>query len=192
MQLKVSLKNSKLGYIPNLSLPPGITCVDNVPCFMEGCYARNFYRLYPNVKNAWDVNLELYKQSPTEFFSEFAEWMRKHEPKRFRLFVGGDFPEQEFYDRFVSLVNHQSYTQFLVYTKRYGLDFGNIPENLTVVLSTWPGLPLPIGNEHLQRSWLAEDPRRPSDEEVFTCPGLCYECGHECWGAATDIVFHKH
>lgn len=194
MRLKISLKNSKIGNIPNLSLPPGTSCVDDIPCFTDGCYAMKSYRLYPGTRNAWDTNLEFYKRQPNQFFFELKEWMIKHNPKRFRLFVGGDFPDLDFYSRFAIMCYGLPGTQFLVFTKRYEYDYFLKPDNLQVILSIWPGVPLPE-NKELPWAWLEEDERRPKNQTHLVCPGGCTSCDHKCWNVISSkisVVFKKH
>lgn len=194
MRIKISSRNSKIGNIPNLSLTPGESCVPGVPCYTEGCYALNAYNRWPNVQNAWDANLEFYEEDPTRFFSEFGQSISAIEPERFRLFVGGDFPDEYFYNIFSKMIvsNHEK-TSFLVFTKRYEYDYDNLPVNLKVILSTWPGLPLPTRTD-IPWAWLEEDPRRP-DQDYFVCVGNCTNCGHICWDKVSPdcpVVFRKH
>ncbi len=189
MRLKISLKNSKIGEVPNLSLPPGITCVEDIPYFTEGCYARNSFRRFPNVKKAWNSNLDFYMDEPLNLFSEFDKWLTDNKPERFRLFVGGDFPDPIFYLLFEQITIDHPEVDFLVFTKRYDYDFSYKPKNLQVILSTWPGHPLPL-NKGLPWSWLEGDPRKP--ETYIRCPGNCSVCGHECWGTVIPVAFPKH
>lgn len=194
MQLKISLKNSKIGNVPNLSLPPGVSCAPDIPCLTEGCYAMKAYRLYPGTRKAWNSNLEFYNEDPSEFFREFLQWLIKHNPKRFRLFVGGDFPDEDFLMHANILAIRAPKTKFLVFTKRYDYDYRNKPENLQVILSTWPGVPLPE-NTDLPWAWLEGDDRRSKNRPHFVCPGGCTNCEHKCWdfiSADIPVVFKKH
>jgi len=189
MRLKVSPRNSKLGELPNLSLTPGKSCVTNIPCFTDGCYANNAYRRYPNARDTWDSNLEFYQENPLEFFRDFYKWMKAESPKRFRMFVGGDFPDNLFYLLLEQTARDFPTTSFLVFTKRYRYDFSTRSKNLQVILSTWPGHPMPI-NRGLPWSWIEGDERIP--ETYLRCPGNCFDCGHVCWGTKIDVVFPKH
>lgn len=193
MQLRISEKNSKIGKIPNLSLTPGKSCVPGIPCFTEGCYAQSSYKRYPNVRTAWDGNFNMYNKNPDKFWNEFDAYLLKKKPQRFRLFVGGDFPDEIFYIGISKVIRRHPSTNFLVFTKRYEYDFTGKPDNLRVVLSTWPGVELPT-NTDLPWSWLMEDERRP-ESDYFVCPGGCDDCGHTCWGlveGSIPIVFKKH
>lgn len=193
MEIKISKKNSKIGAIPNLSLPPGRSCVGGVPCYQDGCYAKGPYNRYPNTKKAWDMNLNLFYANSNSFFDQFHRWVWQNEPERFRMFVGGDFPNLKFYEMFEDLCGVNPTTDFLVFTKRYDYDFSHKPDNLKVLLSTWPGYPLPK-NKDLPWTWLEEDERRPTDSFLM-CPGGCEDCGHQCWEIASPeipVVFKKH
>jgi len=194
MQIKISKKNSKIGSVPNLSLTPGASCVPGIPCFTDGCYAKNAYLRFPNVKKAWDANLKFYEDNSEKFFDEFNTWLRKNKPERFRLFVGGDFPGPAFYYMLEGLASGHPDTSFLVFTKRYEYDYSGKPDNLQVVLSTWPGVPLPT-NTDLPWAWLEEDARRRKSYPHFVCPGGCQDCGHSCWDkldSKTHVTFPRH
>lgn len=191
MRLVVSLKNTKIGPVPNLSLTPGESCVPDVPCFTDGCYALNSYNRFPNVKTAWDSNLLFYKQYPDKFFLELDEWLKKWKPPRFRVFVGGDFPDQDFYIWLNRIIAIHPDTKFLAFTKRYDYPFnmGHRAVNFNIILSVWPKFDLPV-NRSLPWAWLEEDPRKP--EEYFRCGGGCENCGYTCWDTTGPIVFPKH
>jgi len=188
----ISRGNSKLGNVLNISLPPGAACRPGIPCFNEGCYARKAYRLYPNVKAAWDKNYKFWLENPVEYFKEIAEACIG-EPF-FRWHVAGDVPDQSYLDYMVDIARQLPDTRFLCFTKKYDLDFKWIPKNLQIVLSTWPGLELPE-NKGLPWAWLSEDWRRPLDDLYLVCPGDCSACGNKCWdlvSAEIPVVFPKH
>ena len=52
MMLHISRGNNKIGGVPNISLPPQITCVDlaDRPCNAD-CYAMRFYVMREQVRN---------------------------------------------------------------------------------------------------------------------------------------------
>lgn len=191
--VKVSDKNSKIGNIANLSLPPGSTCVPGIPCYDEGCYALQCYKMFPNVRTAWQYNLSNYRLYPILFFEHLEEWLQENNPIRFRLFVGGDFPDEVFFKMFNDGVWKFPQTNFLVFTKRYDYDYTVAAPNFKIILSCWPGVPLPE-NTDLPRAYLKEDERRPKDSYVM-CPGKCFECNHKCWDMVDSffpVVFPKH
>ena len=76
MRIKISERNSKIGPVPNISFPPGKSCILNAPCFCkDGCYAIGPYTRWPNVRNAWDFNLDLYYENPDLFMEEFSDYL---------------------------------------------------------------------------------------------------------------------
>jgi hypothetical protein len=193
MHLKISPGNTKIGSVPNLSLTPGESCVKGVPCLGEGCYALSSYKRFKHVKAAWDGNLEFYKEDPDKFFFELDLYLKKKRPERFRLFVGGDFPDESFYLRFLQVAEKNSATTFLCFTKRYEYNYKTKPDNLQIILSVWPGFDLP-GNGLLPWAWLDEDTRRP-DNTHLRCCGNCTDCDHKCWDFVSievPVVFPKH
>lgn len=58
MQVKISQGNSKMGSIPSVSLPAGVTCRSDCECNKK-CYAKRLERLRPSVKAAYQSNLDL-------------------------------------------------------------------------------------------------------------------------------------
>jgi len=191
MRLKISQGNSKIGGVPNLSLPPVLTCRENAPCIKE-CYARKSYDRWPAVRRAWDSNLELYKTEPEVFFNDLCLYLAVAQPRRFRLFVGGDFPDVEFFVRFVDIAETYHTTQFLCFTKQYEFLHGvDIPDNLNLVLSIWPGLEMPHGSLDSPTAWLSTDTRFDTyytNQPFIHCPGSCDTCGHQCWhGISVDL-----
>ena len=50
--VKISAGNAKLGSIPSVSLPAGVTCRKDCECFKK-CYAQRLERMRPSVRNAY-------------------------------------------------------------------------------------------------------------------------------------------
>ena len=194
MRIKISDGNSKIGKIPNINLPPGVTCRADAKCYHEGCYARKAYRMYPSAKAAWDANWEFYQEDPEEYFAELSAWLLVREPKLFRYHSSGDIPDQWYLDKMVELAKKHTNINFLCYTKRYSFDFSARPDNLQIILSTWPGMPLPT-NRKLPWAFLEMDYRNPENSYYFKCPGNCSDCDNICWNKlepGINIVFAKH
>ncbi len=194
MELKISKGNKKIGGVPNFSLTPGVSCVPNIPCFTEGCYAKKAL-MYPATRRAWASNLDLYLQYPFKFFRDLHEWLAINKPERFRAFVGGDFPNEDFWIKFAEVVNRHPETSFLAFTKRYDYDYSIKPDNCQIILSTWPGVPLPE-NEDLPWAWLEEDIRFPLGSMYLKCQGNCSgSCNYKCWSLIDKdipVIFPKH
>ena len=194
MLLKISLGNSKLGNIPNLSLPPIISCRQGVPCHSD-CYAQKFYRMWPSVKAAWDSNLRLYDEDPDRFFSDLIVWLTINKPPRFRLHVSGDFPDEMYFIRMCDVFEAQPQTQCLVFTKCYDYPLRVAPPNMKVVLSLWPGLDTPEAAEEFPCAYLSHDHRVAELETVIKCKSGCVECGYACFNGLSPelpVVFDMH
>lgn len=198
MRLKISLGNSKIGATPNLSLTPLASCRDNVPCIKD-CYAIQFYKMWPSVRNAWDNNLNLYLRDRFKFFIGLNNWLGYNLPSRFRFFVGGDFPDQQFVINSIATAVAFPSIQFLVFTKRYEFVSGyrkSIPSNYKVVLSMWPGLDIPDDAHEFPTAWLSCDDRFKDfhSGSYITCVGNCGDCGYSCWNAISTelpVLFEK-
>lgn len=191
MRIHISEGNMKLGKVPNISLPPVVTCRDKVPC-RNRCYARKAYRLYPNVKKNWDENLEFYRWDSDRYFGEIRIWLSKNNPEYFRWHVAGDCPDGRYLVEVLEIAQDFFDTQFMMFTKRWDLlKNGTLPENLAIILSMWPRLKNP---EELDfpRAWLSTDKRKPA--HYFKCPGKCDVC-YRCWELVRlgyDVVFDPH
>jgi Gene product 88 len=193
MRLKISPRNSKLGPLPNLSLPPVTTCRIDAPCIHD-CYAMNFYRMWPTVRNAWDNNLALYQNDPDGFFYDLCLYLATENPPRFRIHVGGDFPDEVYFIRMMDVCASYPSTQFLAFTKRYDYPLHNKPDNVNIILSMWPGLEIPDCINDFPAAWLEEDPRCPTGTRIV-CEDYCPSCGHKCFYAAAPelpVIFKKH
>jgi hypothetical protein len=191
MKLSISKGNMKLGHIPNLSLPPVVTCRPGVPCAGQ-CYANKAYRLYPNVKKVWDTNWELWSTNPVDYFGQLQAWLFKHKPEWFRFHVSGDIPDRRYWESLNYTATLFLETKFMLFTKRFDLEFGYIPPSLSVVLSMWPGQAIPEHLDHLPKAWCLPDDRAPAS--ALLCPGNCESCG-ACWSLAQrgqDVAFKLH
>ena len=194
MILKISPGNSKLGNVPNLSLPPITSCRQDVPCHSK-CYAQKFYRMYPNVRAAWDSNMKLYDEDPDRFFHDLIVWLTLKTPERFRLHVSGDFPDEMYFIRMCEVFEKQRGTQCLVFTKRYDFPLRIAPPNMKVVVSLWPGLDTPEIAEDLPCAYLSSDDRTAELETFIKCKGSCADCNYACFHSVSSelpVVFDLH
>lgn len=194
MKIHVSKGNSKLGTIPNISLPPIETCPEGALC-IEKCYAKKAWRQYPATRKAWSENLELYQKGPNEYFHQLRKWLLKHKPEFFRFHVAGDIPDEVYWKWLTGICMDLDETKFLVFTKRFELDFTLAPANLSVVLSMWPGHTEPVGfAATLPKAWCQDGTETRVPVDALPCPGNCSLCG-ACWGLAQrslGVVFNLH
>ena len=119
--VKISLGNSKLGKVPQVNLPPGVSCVRNIPCFNDGCYAKKSYRIYPSTREAWMHKWIFYIESPKEYFREIDRWLLSHTPELFRGHTSGDIHNQYYLDNMVKTCRRNPDTKFLCYTKNFSI-----------------------------------------------------------------------
>ena len=201
----ISPGNTKLGEIPNLSLLPIVTCDRRAGCTQPRpgntkpqCYDCKTLRMYKNVAEGRKINTKLAKDH-AKYFAELAKWFNEREAigvPWFRFHVGGDCPTPEYAKSLVAFCKAHPTTRFLVFTKRYTWfnRFRSLPENLSVVYSAWPGLPM-SNPKNRPIAWL-EDDRQPDDripDDAANCPGDCSRC-MMCWllhpGQSVKFVAH--
>jgi hypothetical protein len=201
MELHVTEGNTKIGDMFNLSFPPIVTCRPNPPC-VKICYALGIYLSRPSVSTAWNENLAFYLNDRLGFWLALAEIFAKKTPVRFRLFVGGDFADEDMIYDYISFALRHPRVKFLVYTKRYEwlplVD--TLPDNLTILVSMWEGLEVNGHAVGYLKAWffnakrpLFTDERIPSD--AIRCEASCESCGYVCYDLKQldrDVVLKLH
>jgi hypothetical protein len=198
MSITVSIGNSKIGGILNISLPPIKSCKPSAPC-RHDCYALKAYRNYKTARTAWDNNFRSWKNDPSGFETELTAVIEKKQPIFFRWHVSGDIPAMGYLRMMIRVAEAFPGVKFLAFTKRY--DFvrslaESIPDNLQIVLSTWPCSTAPSSPKlaKFHRAWVdnGKETRIPAD--AIECFGDCESCGM-CWNLSTlgrDIFFRIH
>ena len=136
-KVSISKGNSKMGFIPSVSLPPIVTCANGCKCAKK-CYAAKLCKLRPNVRNAYQRNLDILKNDMDSYFLQVkaAAMVSKY----FRFHVSGDIPDMNYLDRMVKLAQELPGTTFLAFTKQYNfvnnfLQYAQIPNNLKIIFS---------------------------------------------------------
>lgn len=199
MKLHISNGNSKLGGIPNISLPPIITCRKGVPCANK-CYARKFYKLYPTCKTAWDENLELLRTNSSVYWAQLWEFLDRSKSNEFRYHTSGDIVDTQYLKMMIKTARRFKDIKFLCFTKRDDIVNDVLlscrkPKNLKLILSAWQGYEpsnpynLPIARVIFK----GEEPQ----ENWKICGGNCTECacrGVGCWELkkGETIAFYEH
>lgn len=199
----LSKGNMKIGQMFNISLTPVKACGEPAKHCGKACYAKKAHRMYPATRKAWDHNLEHVTRDRIGFFMDLYAALEKEnekaELKFFRWHVGGDILDDKYFFQMTQIAALMPQTKFLVFTKQYAIinNFLNIcdgyPENLTVIFSAWPGLPMD-NPHHLPVAWMQDGTEKRVTGEEILCPGNCESCGM-CWDirkVGKDVVFHKH
>ena len=198
LHVSISKGNAKMGVIPSISLPAGITCNPGAPCYKE-CYARRIEYRYKESKNAYARNYNIYKTEPGAFWLQVraAAVMTRF----FRFHVSGDIPDAAYFVGMVETAAALPGTNFLAFTKQYKIvnDYinagGRIPENLKIIFSNW-------------YAWKCENPYNLPTCEIIDkngapgetwniCGGNCTSCscrGIGCWEIKNGetIAIYKH
>ena len=194
---RISRKNMKLGTIRNVNLSPLKTCQE-MPCLNKGCYSMKAYRLYPDTRESWNHNVSMVAKDIVGFFDSIIFYLNKSKQKYFRWHAAGEIPSQEYFNQMVRVALSCPQIKFLVFTKKYELDFSKTPSNLQIIPSSWPGWKFPKGYLSTKRTipiaWMEDgtDTRiKRWGKNPRACPGSCVTC-KACWTSKRDIIFHKH
>ena len=197
-KISISPGNSKMGFIPSVSLPPVITCANGCTCAKK-CYAAKLCRIYPRVKNAYQRNLDILKNNDLDYWYQVDRAVKT--TKYFRLHVSGDIVDSHYFNWMTVISEQNPGTTILAFTKKYDivnryLDItGHLPENLKIIFSEWPGMPmenphnLPVAHVIFK----GQDPA----ENWKICGGNCSACacrGVGCWELKNGehIAFYEH
>jgi hypothetical protein len=188
--IHISKSNNKLGNIYNISLPPIITCMKNIPC-TELCYAKQSYNRWKNVKKAWNDNWNFYLESGWNYFDQIQKYITANKVKYFRWHVGGDIPDSVYYTGMVCVAINNKDTKFLTFTKRvFPIIYRRvIPDNFKVIQSCWPNMPVSRGK--LTKAWMQDGTETRIPKNARICNKKCDEC-FDCWNETTDVVFNYH
>lgn len=197
--VKISGGNTKVGKIPNISLPPIETCRKGLPCYQK-CYAMKSWKRFHGTRKAWSDNLRIYKADPKGYFQQIDEYLTRKSPTMFRWHVGGDIPDYDYLFHMIELARRHPHINFLAFTKRFEYSYFNLVDapNLVVVLSMWPGMKdAPRHNNYgfyMPRAWCQDGTEERMPEDAILCGGSCMECGM-CWSLRSlekDVVFNIH
>lgn len=197
-KLSISKGNAKMGAIPSVSLPAGVTCNPDAPCFKK-CYALRIERRYKQSKAAYQNNLDILENSPELFWIQVKA--AASVTRFFRYHVSGDIPNIEYLNNMVNLAHELPNTTFLAFTKQYPIINAYInggavlPDNLKIIFSNWG-------------AWQCENPHNlpvceiilkgnAPDDNWKICGGNCTECacrGVGCWELkhGETIAIYEH
>ena len=199
MRVSISRKNSKMGSVPSVSRPAHVTC-NGLPCW-DKCYAKKLERLRPNVRNAYQRNLDILNEKPMQYWMEVEAAIMGS--RFFRFHVSGDIPDGQYLCQMAAIAERNPHCQILCFTKKYelvnvGLDNGFvIPENLHLVFSGWRGLEMPNRYNLPEAHVRYRDGTTTAREDAVTCQGNCFDCAitdSGCWKLkpGEQVVFDEH
>ena len=198
--LSVSKGNAKMGGIPSISLPAVVTCRKGAPCARK-CYAAKLERIRPNVKAAYQRNLDLWAHDPAAFEAQAIAAAMPH--RYFRWHVSGDIVGPSYLAMMVRVANACPGTRFLCFTKRFELvnmyikERGPLPENLQILFSAWAGLDVPNPYNLPMTHVIYRDGSTTAPASHYVCGGNCTEClcqGVGCWQLkpGEHLAFYEH
>ena len=205
MRLSISKGNTKLGKIPNFSLPPLVSCFPNIPC-RDACYAIPTYKMYAATRKQWDDNFTTTKTLIADgykhlLFNMFLEFMNKFNPPYFRIAVSGDFRiinddmTRDYINVWRNVAEHTPETKYLVFTKAPAkFHIPKLP-NLKRIWSAWNGAK--VRNDLDGIAWYKnmQTPDKRIPRDALPCAGACHDC-MACWvienAPSKSVYFEDH
>lgn len=181
------------GSIPSVSLSPVTGCAKGVPCAQDGCFSLQMCSGNAKVRDCWSSNGRLARGDPESYFAMIRDCLKRRKPPLFRWHVGGDILSQSYLQEMETIAREFPATRFLAFTKQFGLDYSNQPQNLTIIFSMWPGMPKPKRQKGIRFAWLQDGTERRVPRNAMRCVGACENCGL-CWELPNlnrDVVFVK-
>lgn len=204
MKLNISAGNRKMGSIPSFSLPSGITCSAEacITCYQDGCYGKAMEARLANVRNSYAENFAMVLED-LHGSREYLNWYfdSPNAPRLFRIHVVGDFFSREYFQMWIDVIKAHPDTKFMAFTKQFDVIrlwvvADNIPENLTLIASAWPGVNLPEWVvEKMPVAWMDDGNETRIPEAAYPCDGDCSGgCKGHCWKMqkGESVVFEKH
>lgn len=200
MQVKISQGNSKMGSIPSVSLPAGVTCRSDCECGKK-CYAKRLERMRPSVRQAYMHNYDLLNSDPETYWREVEASVMMS--RFFRFHVSGDIPDDTYFEHMVDIARTNTHCEILCFTKKYDIVnrhiniIGKLPKNLHIVFSGWYDIkmvnPYNLPEAHVRY----RDGSTTAREDAKLCGGNCTECAMTdggCWTIkyGEQIVFNEH
>lgn len=202
MNVKISKGNSKLGAIPSVSLPAGITCRSDCECSKK-CYAKKLERIRQSVRQAYQHNYQLLKCKPDTYWREVEASIMMS--RFFRFHVSGDIPDKSYLVHMIEIAECNRHCEILCFTKKFSIvneviaerSDKNLPSNLHLIMSGWRGLkmdnPFHLPEAHVRH----RDGSTTARDDALDCGGNCTECALTdggCWTLQTgeQVVFDEH
>ena len=189
MNVKISNGNAKMGAIPSVSLPAGVTCRSDCECSKK-CYAKRLERMRPSVRQAYKHNYDLLNSDPNTYWREVEASIMMS--RFFRFHVSGDIPDAAYFEHMVDIARTNTHCEILCFTKKYDIVnshiniIGKLPKNLHIIFSGWHDIemvnPYNLPEAHVRY----RDGSTTAREDAKLCGGNCTECAITdggCWTA---------
>ena len=198
-KVSISKGNTKMGEIASVSLPAIITCV-MCDCHKK-CYAERMSKRWKNVKAAYERNWDVLNNDPDIYWREVESAIMMS--RFFRFHVSGDIPNKEYFANMVDVAVRNPHCEILCFTKKHDIvnlfvkTGGQIPENLHMVFSGWPGLEMKneFGFPEAHVRFKKSESYIPKNAKE--CGGNCFDCAttnEGCWTLkkGESVVFNEH
>lgn len=188
-----------MGGISSVSLPAVLTCV-SCDCNKK-CYAKRMAARRPNVKAAYQNNLDVLNSSPAEYWREVEASIMLS--RYFRFHVSGDILDESYFLNMIKIAERNQHCEILCFTKKFNIinqSLANgtaIPANLHIIFSAWIGLdmdnPYNLPEAHVRY----RDGTTTAIEGAVECSGNCSDCAITTTGCWTlqynqQVVFNEH
>lgn len=200
MNIKISNGNTKMGAIPSVSLPSGLTCRTDCECSKK-CYAKRIERMRPSVRQAYHHNYDLLNKDSNTYWREVEASIMMS--RFFRFHVSGDIPDDTYFEHMVDIARTNPHCEILCFTKKYDIVnnhiniIGKLPKNLHVIFSGWHDIemvnPYNLPEAHVRY----RDGSTTAREGAKLCGGNCTECAITdggCWSLkhTEQVIFNEH
>lgn len=197
----ISAGNRKTGFaVPSVSLIPVADCGNCSAC-SRLCYDLRNDCIYNGVTSTRAKNSAIAHNAIDRYFFEI-----KLACKAFRFFrwhIGGDILNAAYLAGMIDVALACPHCTFLAFTKRFDLvneyvaNGSDIPSNLQLIFSAWPGMALDNPYNFPVSSPLFVDGSHAAGNNPISCPGDCSNCammGGGCWTLkrGQGVVFAAH
>ena len=174
------------------NLPQRSTCPGATPWCKQYCYAKKAERQYKQTRPYRELN---YKLSLQDNFVDMINKELKTCGKKFiRIHESGDFYNQKYLDKWVSIVKANPNISFTFYTKSFAfLNFNKMKrcKNVIAFASLDPTTPKDQLKKakHWKKAFIlgAYVPKN-----TFVCSGSCKSCDHCYVQSKLKVGFRKH
>jgi len=173
------------------NLPAVMTCPRSTPECRKYCYARKAERMYPQVLPFRLTNLALTKSSA--FVTDVSKELKNSRTvDTVRIHESGDFYDQKYLDKWITIAKTFPKLVFYAYTKSFHLDFSKRPSNFIVIFSDDRNK-LPQYHKALDGVARVIMKNEPVPNGFFLCPGDCKTCNY-CYNLnkPKSVAFRIH